>query len=93
MAAVQVSHQFMDQITLVGDALHPAIPEVMVRVTERNFRLNRVFLCQGQPVIISERHTYTSYAGQAQPMIPLPNRPISPPLYPLNPLQSKAYPQ
>ena len=32
-----------------------AVPEVMVRVTQRDFRFDGIFLGQGQPGVISER--------------------------------------
>ena len=63
VAGVQVVHQLVEKVSLIGDALHPTVPEMMVGVAEGDFRFDRVFLGQGQPVVISERHVDTSLRG------------------------------
>jgi hypothetical protein len=44
VAAVYVSGQFMKKIPLVGDALGSKVPEVVVRIADRDFRLQGRFL-------------------------------------------------
>ena len=50
----------MQQVALVGDADHPPVPEVMVRIAEGDSGFDGIFLGQGQPVIVTERHAVTS---------------------------------
>src|SRR5215472_9986251 len=46
VAAVHVGSQLIQQITLVGNALGAKIPEVMMRITDRDLRLQSRFLGQ-----------------------------------------------
>ena len=56
VAGVYVCGQFFQQVALVGDALRPLVPKVVVRVKDGDFRFKGLFLGQRQPVIASERH-------------------------------------
>jgi hypothetical protein len=44
VTAVDVSHQFVEQIPLVGDALGPEVPEAVMRVADGQLRLQGRFL-------------------------------------------------
>src|SRR5215472_17894287 len=60
MAAIHVGGQLVQQVTLVGNALGAKIPEVMMRVADRDLRLQGRFLGQRQPVVSSIRHRGSS---------------------------------
>ena len=60
VARVKVGHQLVQQVPLIGDADHPPVPEVMMRVAEGNLRLDGVLLSKGQPIVISKRHSVNS---------------------------------
>ena len=47
MAAIDIGDQFVQQIALVGDACGAKVPEVMVRIADRDLWLQRGFLGQG----------------------------------------------
>jgi hypothetical protein len=44
MSAVDIGIQFMEKVPLVGNALWPEVPEVMMGVADREFRPQGVFL-------------------------------------------------
>jgi hypothetical protein len=44
MSAVYVGVQLMKKVPLVGDALWPEVPEVVVRIADGKFRLQGGFL-------------------------------------------------
>jgi hypothetical protein len=50
VAAAEIGHQLVQQIALVGRASGAEIPEMVVRVADRDLRLQRRFLGQRQPV-------------------------------------------
>ena len=60
MAAVHVGGKLMEQVALVGDALGAVVPEVMVRVADGDFGLQRFLLPERVPVIASEWHIRAS---------------------------------
>ena len=62
VAAIHVGGQLVQQIALVGDALGPEIPEVVMRVADRDVGLQGRLLGQGQPVVSSIRHDGFSVA-------------------------------
>ena len=44
MSAVDIGIQFMEKVPLIGNALWPEVPEVMMGVAYREFRLQSWFL-------------------------------------------------
>jgi len=54
MAAVDVGSELVKQISLVRNPLGAKIPEVMVRIANRNFRFQSGLLGQRQPVVSSK---------------------------------------
>ena len=60
MPGVQISHELVNEVPLVGDTCGPLIPKMVVRVAQWDGRLQGSFLGQSQPVIISKRHVNPS---------------------------------
>ena len=60
VAAIEVSRELVQQIALIGDAFEPMVPEVMVRIADRDLRFQRLFAGQRQPVVSAVRHLCTS---------------------------------
>jgi hypothetical protein len=60
MAAVNVAAKLVEKVTLVRYVLGPEVPEVVMAIADRNFRLQRLFGGQSQPVSASVRHGQSS---------------------------------
>ena len=60
VAGTDIGDELVQQIALIGDALGTKIPEVMVRVADRQLRLQGRFLGQRQPVVSSIGHSGSS---------------------------------
>ena len=53
---LDIGHQLVQQIALIGDPGGAEIPEMMMRVADRDLRLERRLLGQRQPVVSPIRH-------------------------------------
>ena len=62
VAAIDVGHQLVQQIALIGNPIRSQVPEMVMGIADRDLRLQHGFLGQGQPVISSVRHDSTSFA-------------------------------
>ena len=62
VATVDVGRQVRQQVLLVGRRLRPVHSEVVMRIADRNLRLQRRFPGLSEPVIACEWHDDTSLA-------------------------------
>ena len=60
MTAVNVRGKLMEEISLVGDARGPEVPEVVMGITDGDLGLQGGLRGQGEPVIASERYDCAS---------------------------------
>ncbi len=71
MAGTDIRHQLMQQIALIGNAGETKIPEVMMRIADRQLRFEDRLLRQSQPVISPIRHDRPRHVcpGQASRLV------------------------
>src|SRR5262249_19001333 len=60
VAAMDVGGELVEEIALIGKTFQAKVPEVVMGIADREIRLQRRFLGQGQPVMASVRHMGTS---------------------------------
>ena len=60
VAGADIGDQFVQQIALIGNTLGAKIPKVVMRIADRQFRLQGRFLGQRQPVVSSIGHSGSS---------------------------------
>ena len=60
MTAVNVRCKLVEEISLVGDARGPEVPEVVMGITDGDLGLQRRFRGQSEPVVASERYDCAS---------------------------------
>ena len=63
MAAAQITHQLVEQVTLIWDAPKPSVSEVVVGTAEGKVRFKGGFFGQGQPVVVAKGHVRASACG------------------------------
>ena len=56
VAGVDVGGEFVHQIALIGDALQAPVPEMMMRVADRDLRLQHLLAGEGKPVVSAVGH-------------------------------------
>ncbi len=70
VACADIGDQLVQQVALIGNALQPVVPEMMMRIADRDLRLQRLLAGQRQPVVSAVRHVCISSILQ----VPAANR-------------------
>ena len=69
VSAVHVVSEFVQQVSLVRDALRAKIPEVVVRIADRKIGFEGLLFGQREPVVSAERHGGASIVVCSGPIV------------------------